>query len=237
MSLSRAAALAALFVLPGAAFAHDSYIQLRFGEWTLVNAHGAEEDDAYSADKLANIGAHDKSGAPAAIESVARENYTAFAPAEGATAISATYVSGFWTKDADGEWHNTTKDQVENAESAGEYARHAVALIGHADTFEPFGLPLEIVPGADPLDMHPGDMLTVTVLLDGAPLAGAELGSALPGIATVTTDEAGQAQVEIREGHNIVLVAHKMDHPEPEKADTLAYEATLSFVPHGDHDH
>lgn len=237
MSFLRVAAAAALLSVPGSLMAHDSYIQLRFGEWTFVNAHGAEEDDSYAADKLANIAAHDAAGAAAGVETVRHDNYTAFAPADDATSIAATYVSGFWTRDADGAWHNTTKDQVDNADSAGEYARHAVALIGHADTFQSFGLPLEIIPAADPLDMHPGDMLTITVLSDGQPLTGAEVGSALPGIDAVVTDENGQAQIVIQEGHNIVLTSHKLTHPEPEKADTLSHEATLSFVPHGDHDH
>lgn len=237
MLFSRAAIIAAAIALPGFAFAHDSYIQLRFGEWTLVNAHGAEEDDSYGAEKVANVAAHDGSGAAVAIETVDRGQYTAFAPVEGTSAIAATYMSGFWVKDSDGKWHNSTKDQVENAESAGEYARHAVALIGHADAYAPFGLPLEIVPVTDPLDVHVGDTFTVQVLADGAPLEGVEIGSALPGVEPVTTNAEGQADVAVREGHNILLAAHKMEHPQPEKADVLAYEATLSFVPHGDHDH
>lgn len=235
MLFSRAAIFAAALTLPGIAFAHDSYIQLRFGEWTLVNAHGADEDDSYGADKVANIGAHDGKGAEIAVETVDRANYTAFAPAEGTAAIAATYVSGFWVKDTDGEWHNTSKDQVANPESAGEYARHAVALIDEAEAYAPFGLPLEIVPMSDPLHMHPGDKLTVQVLSGGEPLAGVEIGSALPGVDPVTTDDSGKAEVTVREGHNILRVGHKMDHPQPEKADTLSYEATLSFAPHHEH--
>lgn len=230
------ALVAAALTAPAATLAHDSYIQLRFGAWTLVNAHGADEDDSYGPEHVTNVAAHDASGAVIAVETVDKMDYTAFAPAEGTSAIAATYVSGFWTKDTDGNWHNMPKSEVSNPEKSGEYLRHAVAVIDEAESFAPFGLPLEIVPAQNPLDLKPGDMLEVTVLLNGAPLGGAEIGSALPDIAPVTTAEDGTATVEVRSGHNILLVGHKLDHPQPEKADSQTHEATLSFVPH-DHDH
>lgn len=234
----RTLCLVAGLSLPAAAIAHDSYIQLRFGSWTLVNAHGAEEDDSYSAEKVANVAAHGADGASVAIETVDKGDYTAFAPAEGTTAIAATYVSGFWTKDKDGKWHNMPKSEVANPDRSGEYQRHAVAVIGDGDVFTPFGLPLEIVPSANPLHMEPGDMLTVTVLFNGEPLAGAKISDALPGgIKPVTTGADGTARVEIMDGHNTLVVGHKVDHPAPAKADSASHKAALSFVPHGHHDH
>lgn len=229
-------AAASLALLSGAASAHDSYIQLRFGDWTLVNAHGAEEDDAYSLDKVLNGAAHDASGAAVGLTLDDRGAYTALL-AEGASALAATYYSGFWTKDTDGEWHNEDKTQVANAEQTGEYARHAVAVIDHAEAFVPFGLPLEIIPQTDPLALEPGDSLSVQVLRDGAPLADAEIGSALPDVETVTTDADGMAEVIVREGHNILLTSASGDHPDQTRADTQTHEATLSFVPHHHHDH
>lgn len=233
----RGLALAAVLIAPFAAQAHDSYIQLRFGDWTLVNAHGAEEDDSYPPERLANVAAHGADGSSTGIETVAKADYTALLPVDGTAAIAATYVSGFWTKDTDDKWHNMQKSEVANPDSAGEYQRHAVAVIGEGDTFVPFGLPLEIVPAQNPLDMRPGDILTVTVLANSVPLQNAEVGSALPGITPVKTGADGTAQVEVNEGHNILLVAHSTPHPDQSKADKQAHEATLAFVPHGDHDH
>lgn len=225
---------ASLVLLTGAASAHDSYIQLRFGDWTLVNAHGAEEDDAYGIDRVLNGAAHDASGAATDLKLVDRGAYTAL-KSDGAATLAATYYSGFWTKDTEGKWHNEDKTKVANADTAGEYARHAVAVIGNAETFTPFGLPLEIVPQANPLALEPGASLKVLVLRDGAPLQGAQIGSALPGIEEVTTDADGMAQVTVREGHNILLTSVKIDHPDQTRADTQSHEATLSFVPHHDH--
>lgn len=233
----RAVALATLLSAPVAANAHDSYIQLRFGDWTLVNAHGAEADDSYPPERVANVSAHRSDGSNATITAVPKTDYTALAPAKEAATIAATYVSGFWTKDTSGKWHNRPKSEVENPEKSGEYQRHAVAVIAKADTFKPFGLPLEIIPASNPLNMHPGDLLTVTVLANGVPLTEAEIGSALPNITPVKTGSDGKAQITIREGHNILLVAHTKPHPNQAKADKQTHEATLSFVPHSEHDH
>lgn len=229
-------ALGAALALPLAAHAHDSYIQQRFGSWTLVNAHGAAEDDAYGVEKLRNAAAHDGIGAPVEVRLDDKGDYTALV-AEGASALAATYYSGFWTKDTADKWHSSDKASTANPAHTGEYARHAVGLIAPTDRFVPFGLPLEIVPLADPTALEAGALVPVQVLYEGKPLAGAEIGSALPGIATVTTDAEGKAKVTINEGHNILLVAHKVPHPDAARADDQSHEATLSFVPHHDHAH
>lgn len=221
--------------LPAAA--HDTYIQKRFGDWTVVNAHGAAVDDAYKAAKIRDVAAHDGNGGQISASFEDKENYVALTAGEGAAVLGATYYSGFWVKDTDGDWHNTTLDQVENAASSGEYIRNAVALVGHASAYEPFGFALEIVPASDPLDLKPGDSFEVTVLADGAPLAGAEITSILPGVPAVVADAQGRAKIVVNEGHNILLVKHSPQHPEPAKAEKLGLKATLSFIPNDDHSH
>lgn len=229
-------ALGAVLALPPVAQAHDSYIQQRFGGWTLVNAHGADEDDAYRVEKLRNVAAHDGIGASVAVRLDDKGDYSTLV-AEDASALAVSYYSGFWTKDTADEWHNGDTASTANPAYTGEYARHAVGLIAPSDRFVPFGLPLEIVPLADPMAREAGDMVPVQVLYDGTPLAGAEIGSVLPGVAMVTTDAEGKAKVTVNEGHNILLVVHKIAHPDAARADEQSHEATLSFVPKHDHDH
>lgn len=232
-SLTLAAASIACFT--NMASAHDSYIHQRFGDWAVVNGHGTSGDDAYEIDRILNGAAHDASGGATALKLEDRGTYTAL-QSEGAAVLAATFYSGFWTKDTNGDWHNEEKSKIANADSSGEYARHAVAVIGKADTFTPFGLPLEIVPQANPLAIEPGNSFKVQVLHEGKPLEGAKIGSALPGVEDVTTNADGIADVIVREGLNILLTSIKVDHPDQTRADTQKHGATLSFVPdHDDH--
>ncbi|PIE11672.1 MAG: hypothetical protein CSA72_00670 [Rhodobacterales bacterium] len=230
--------LAATFLAaPLAANAHDSYFEKRFGDWALVNGHAGGSDDSYEPESVANAAAHGADGSSVEIETVAKMDYTAFVPAEDAAVITATFLSGFWTKDSDGNWHNKPKSEVENAERSGEYERYAIAIVGDAETFAPFDLPLEIVPSANPTHMEPGDKLTVTVLADGSPLEGVEVGSAYPGIEPVKTAADGTAEVELQVGHNILVVSHSVPHSDQTQADRLNHKASLSFVSHDDHGH
>ncbi len=231
-TLSIIAVFGLAFSLPlaGAAVAHDSFLAKRFGDWTLVNGHWGEGDDAYAASRIVNVAAHNASGATAEVEADDRGNHVALIPGDDAAVLAATYASGFWTKDTDDEWHNQPKNEVENGRLAGEYHRHTIAVIEAAEAFTPFGLPLEIVPDSDPLALEPGAELGVTVLADGEPLANVELGSLAPGIDPVMTDAKGYAVWTIQPGANILLVASSTAHPEPEKADQLSHKATLSFM-------
>lgn len=214
----------------GAALAHDSFMAKRFGDWTLVNGHWGEGDDAYAASRIENVAAHGATGAAVAVTAENRGNHVAFLPSADAAVLAATYASGFWTRDADGAWHNAPKNAVTNGGLSGEYHRHTFAVIGHAQTFSPFGLPLEIVPDGDPLALEPGATLGVTVLADGEPLPDVELGSIVPGVEPVTTDAKGHAVWTVQPGANLLNVAWSTAHPEPAKADRLSHEATLSFV-------
>lgn len=230
-----AVALSLALLVPNLASAHDSFMAYRFGAWTLVNGHWGGGDDAYTLSNLANVAAHDAAGAAVEVQAEERVDHVAFRPGKGAAVLAGTYASGFWTKDTDGKWHQKPANEVPNPEGSTETYRHAVAVTGQAEKFEPFGLPLEIVPQADPLALKVGDTLPVVVLYDGKPLPGAELTSIVPGISPAETDADGRAGWVVQPGDNILLVAHAIDHPAPEKAQKFSNEATLSFMAAGGH--
>ncbi|MFV0358585.1 DUF4198 domain-containing protein [Tropicimonas sp.] len=231
-----AVAVALALFIPGMVSAHDSFMAHRFGAWTLVNGHWGEGDDAYTLSSLANMAAHDAAGNDAAVQAEERVDHVAFLPGDGAVVLAGTYASGFWTKDTDGRWHPLPANEVANADTSTETYRHTIAVADHADSFTPFGLPLEIMPGADPLSLKAGDTLPVVVLFNGLPLADADLTSFIPGVAPVRTDAEGRAGWTVQPGENILLVAHAVDHPTPEKAQKFSNKVTLSFMaPVGEH--
>ena len=95
------------------------------------------------------------------------------------------------------------------------------------DPTKPLGLPLEIVPLANPFDVKPGGALKVRVLFREKPLAGAHLGWSHPGgddlpDGTVRTDDKGDALVPVAKAGLMTLRLTHMTRP---KADDYEWES------------
>lgn len=102
------------------------------------------------------------------------------------------------------------------------------------DATKPLGLPLEIVPLADPFTKKPGDTLKVRVLFDTKPLADAHLGWDHPGegdepVGTVRTDAKGEALVPVASGGLMTIRLTHMTRPKAKDHEWESFWTTLTF--------
>ena len=99
---------------------------------------------------------------------------------------------------------------------------------------KPIGLPLEIIPMADPFARKPGDALKVRVLFRGKPLAGANLGWDHPGgdelpAGTARTDDKGVALIPVaRAGLMTIRLTH-MTRPKAADYEWESFWTSLTF--------
>jgi uncharacterized GH25 family protein len=145
------------------------------------------------------------------------------------------FDNGYWTKRADGSWVNEPRSKVPDAVEAGRYVKHHVAVL-RGDVSLPSlpAQPLQIVPLENPLTKKAGDALPVRVLLDGAPLAGAELivdYINLDTLRAAPTDDDGRTTVPIRnQGLNVIALNHSVPTPGDPDGDETGHTATLAFT-------
>lgn len=224
----------ALLASASSAFAHGLWLAERHGEPTLVYGHGAD-DDPYDPAKITAVRALDASGKEVPSEVRRHDDHATLALDPAAAVVAVTMDNGFWTERADGESVNAPKSAVADAEEAGHYVKHGLAVVGPAAGIKPLpDAPLQILPLADPLAAEPGGRLPVRVLFRGQPLAGAEviLDYVNDGHGAVTrTGDDGGALVTVRnDGLNVIAVAHEVPLEGDPDADLRQHFATLSFA-------
>jgi nickel transport protein len=231
------ATLAAI-AFSSSALAHGVWLAERHGEMTLVYGHGAD-DDPYDPSKVTQVQAFDAAGKEIPADLKLHENHATLGLPDEAAIVAVEFDNGFWTEREDGNWVNEPKSAVADAKSAGHYLKHNISLLTHGDLTALPDSPLQIVPLVDPLDLEPGDALQIKVLLDGAPLAGAEIINDYVNLGDVsaTTDTSGLATVPVRNrGLNVLAVSHEVSLEGDPNADKRQHFATFSFTlaHHGD---
>lgn len=234
LHIQQLAALAVLTVATLGAQAHGVWVAQRTGEWTLVLGDGPV-DDAYPAQAIKSVQAIDGDGAPVEVKLRPQARNTVLDGAVAPAVFAVSYEDGYWTQGSDGKWVAGPKSQMANARKAGYYTMYTTTLVAPLPAaYQPFGLPLEIVPMADPMRLKRGQALVVRVLLDGKPLAGARVqpdhvndshGQAVP------TDARGLARLTLRSsGLNVIKVNHTRPRTDRRDADEDGLAATLAFT-------
>ena len=223
-----------LGVTPITGHAHGVWLEMQHGELAVVYGHGAEED-AYDPTNLTAIALCPAGAACSPATTVAHETHVTLSMPEAASVITAPFDNGYWSEDSAGEWQNTSMDLVPGATEGGRYLKHVTYLSGPiAGGHKPMGLPVEVVPLVDPFAMKAGDMLPVQVLMNGKPLAGAEITADYVNAtdaAAIVADADGKAMVPLRnQGLNVISVSTSEPHPEPTEAQEIGHTATLSFI-------
>jgi nickel transport protein len=231
---------AALAAWPGLGWAHAAWLAQSHGALAVIYGHGAS-DEAYDPARVTRLQACDAAGACADLPRRDLDTHVETDWPEGAHAVAAAFDNGTWSQDAQGEWHNRPRTEVEGATRAGRYLKHATYLLGHLEgEFAPLGHRLEIVPLADPLDMAAGDALELRVLFDGEPVEGASVVADYVGDAEaepVLTDAEGVARVVLRQnGLNVVAASHTVALEGDPDADEEGHVATLAFTLHSHDD-
>lgn len=234
----RKMALLLVLALPAwrAADAHNVWVAQRAGLWTVVLGEGAE-DDAYQPAAVTQALALDRSGHAVRLTRVPGEHNLALSLDPQAATLAVSYKDGYWSQTADGNWVAGSRLQVPDARKSGEYRMHSrTVIVPAASVGQGLGLPLEIVPLRDPLQLKRGERLPVRVLFDGRPLAGVGVisdylngGSGPP----VVTDTASEAEATVGSaGLNILSVSHKVARSDRREADEDGHAATLVFALH-----
>ena len=123
-------------------------------------------------------------------------NFVSEAPVDkGSYLVIADVEPIFWTQTPSG-WSMKPKNESPGGTSCGLYIEGAkgVVVVGDDSSADlvtkPAGLPIEIVPMAHPSTVKPGGKLILQVLLDGKPLAGAEVKGRYGAFASMASDTA-----------------------------------------------
>lgn len=148
--------------------------------------------------------------------------------ADGACdAASASVDLGFFVLTPDGEKHLRKQDAPDAVKSwrSRQFAKWVNARARGAGA--PLGDAFEIVPVTDLARARVGDKVTVRVLLDGRPAAGAVVAMGHERLAE--TSSAGEARVRVRHGALESISATLRRPVAGPDADTEVLEASLSF--------
>jgi nickel transport protein len=234
---SMRAALAAALCSALPAGAHEIWFAQRSGKLALIYGAGAHDLDMVKRlPKVVSTQGLDAEGKTVPAELKATENLVIVEAAPEAALITSVMDNGLWSKTPDGKWHNKGRDEVPDAVVSGRYYKHATFLRKRpAGAMAPVpGLKFQIVAVGKTFPTKKGQPLTVQVLFEGKPAAGAKVYQDAvtdPGGAHVISDKNGRATFQVRNGGLNVLLAEFQARPE-NPAQTLMTEhvATLSFM-------
>ena len=221
----------------GQASAHGVWMAQRSGEMAVVYGHGAEDLDMIRRfERIREVSAFDASGA--AVKSGVRktDHLVLFDLASKPSVLALVLDNGFWSRQADGKWVNKGRDEVPDAKESGRYIKYAVRLTGPMKS--PLGpIPgqvLQVVPVKPTLPHHLNEQMTVRVLFNGRPVAGARVirdyvndPEAKPAI----TGKDGLFTFRVRnQGLNVIAASYDAPPEDPAKGTKNGLHATLSFA-------
>ncbi|ETD70424.1 hypothetical protein V757_07860 [Pelistega indica] len=218
--------------------AHNAWVAQQQDKWVVIYGHGAS-NYAYKPEQVTQIKGI---GGDKTVD-LTRKNYEDFVSFDPAKLgmVAITLHGGYWAVLKNGEWVQKAKADSHvdgDVKFTTESVKYAVSVMDNSIMPKAVGYPLEIVPEKNPASLHQGDNVTVTVLLDGKPLAGAKVINDYIGAddnARKETDANGKVNLSIRNaGLNVFEVSYRIDHP-TKKADKLSLGATYSFRTHTHH--
>ncbi|MBI2306273.1 MAG: DUF4198 domain-containing protein [Rhodocyclales bacterium] len=229
------AALALASAAPG--WAHGIWFAQRSGRLALIYGEGAEDVDVFKRlHKITAVGGADAAGRPVAVRLKAVDPML-FVDAEQAPAVvTATMDNGFWSRQPSGQWVAKPRDEVPGATAAGRYLKYAthLAVLPDTEVGPAPGQAFQIVPVGAGFPRQKGQPLTVRVLYDGKPLAGARVWPDAvtdPDAVPLSTGADGTATLAVRnQGLNVVKAEHVSGSDDPARSDKTEHVATLSFM-------
>lgn len=155
------------------------------------------------------------------------------------TAVAAFMDNGIWSKTPDGEWHKKGRDEAPDAVVSEWTVKYAVHLTGPLTAPLPPlpGQALQVVPIGAAIPAEMGKPLTVRVLFNGKPVAGAMVQHDYvndPDQVPLKSAADGTVTLNVRnQGLNVIAATYVGASDQPKKYDRIEYRATLSFVlPH-----
>lgn len=221
-----AALLLASLLSPAAVAAHDLWLERQGAGLVLRSGHRGGELLPIERAKVKAARCLDKGAVRDLLGSAA------FAAKEvrlagGCAAASAFLDGGYYSLTPDGEV-NGPRSQVPDAVkswASRQYAKWVDPAAAGGAT--PLGDELELVPVSDLARAHEGDKVTVRLLLQGRPAAGAVI--AVDHRPLAETDTAGEARVRLRTSAVETISATLRRSLATPEADALVLEASLTF--------
>jgi uncharacterized GH25 family protein len=151
----------------------------------------------------------------------------------------------FWTQTPDGEYHMKPKNEVPGADNCGDFIENAKGIINVGTpgndslVTKPAGLPLEIVPKANPASLKRGDKLALSVYQAGKPAPGVKIEGRYSGyeqligspdakaFSTVTDVKGDATFVALEPGDWILTARYEEPYKDTAKCDKTDYGTSL----------
>lgn len=231
---------AAIMALTGAAQAHGIYFAQRATQTALIYGIGADDLDSVKRQPLiTSITGYDADYAPIPTRLRVAGPLLLVDADSQPTVVAAILFNGIWSKTPDGEWVKKGRDEVPNAVKAEKNYKYAVRINGPLSAPIPplAGHTLQIVPVSAAIPQQMRQPITLRVLFQGKPVAGARVQGDFvndPDSKPVRTGADGRVTLKVRnQGLNVIVAVYDGPSDEPAKADKMEHTATLSFVlPH-----
>jgi uncharacterized GH25 family protein len=217
--------------------AHGIWFAQRAGELALIYGEGGEDGKIVTrVAGISGVAAYDAAARPVETKLIPTDHLLLIDTTHNPVVITGALDNGIWTVTPDGNEVQKTKREVPGAKGSGRYFKYAVHIRG--DLRAPLGaLPgqvLQITPVRATLPRRMGDALTLRVLFQGQPLAGAEVLVDFindPAAAPRRTDNDGLVTVKVRnQGLNVISAVHETPSNNPTETDKVQHRSTLSFV-------
>ncbi|MEP7221763.1 MAG: DUF4198 domain-containing protein [Novosphingobium sp.] len=235
-----AAAVVASAVITVQSQAHGIYFAQRARQLALIYGIGSEDlDMAKRVPLLNSVTGYDADWNPVPTRLRIAGPIPVVESDAPTTAVAATMDYGLWSRTADGEWHNKGRDEVPGAVFAERTFKYTVHLSQPMKHEVPLlaGHRLQIIPVGTDIPVEIGKTISVRVMFDGKPFAGAQV---LPDFVNdvdmppLMTGPDGVASFRLRnQGLNVIAATIVTKPDQPKKYDSIEYRATLSFVlPH-----
>ena len=229
------AVVAAALLTSAPAFAHEIWFAPRSAKLALVYGTGAEDlDPVKRLPMFHSAVGFDAAGKPVPVSLKATDSLVVVDTAGDPAVVAAQMDNGVWTKPPVGEWVAKGKNEVPNAVASGHYYKYATYLRKlPAGPVAPLpGMKLQLVPVSKVFPKKMGQKLTVQVLFDGKPLAGARVFQEMvtaPAGAPQLTDQDGRATITVRnDGLNVIMAQHMSAPEDPVTTFMTEHVATLS---------
>ena len=238
MHIARRLCIAAIaLAASSASWGHGIWFAQRADHLALIYGDGAEDLDVVKRlPKITSVGGVNAQGerVPVRLEPEGKLAFVNFD--NKPTIVTATMNNGLWSRDAAGKWHGKGKDEVPGATISGRYFKYATHLVTlPAGSIKPVpGLALQIVPVGASFPKNKDERLTVRVLFEGKPLAGAKVWQDIvtdPDATPMVADANGEVTLPVRnQGLNVVKAEHESASIDPGKTNMTQHFATLSFI-------
>lgn len=240
---AKLAVVASLLACMGAASvarAHGIWFAQRSNQLALIYGLGADDLDMIKRQpKVKSVTAYDEKGQEVPTQLTASGPLLVVNTDSQPAIVAGVLDNGLWSKTPDGNWYNKGKDEVPNATVSMHTYKYAVHLRKPLHGPVPIlpGQKLQVVPVGNQLPDRMGQRLTVRVLFNGKPIAGAEVQPDLvndPDSKPLKTGSDGAVTFKVRnQGLNVIVAKYDSPPAEPAKSGSDEHEATLSFVlPH-----